>query len=273
MKHHNSRYLPPSSPSDHRSAMEEIARGQSLVTQLRAIVLPALQADQRCELVAQMFQNILDCSSKAITELQLRHQSDARADDALVDDKKRVRRIASDDCVKEGTTANPHHLHKRRRSDDSVSLETPVPHYDGRQWRKYGQKHINKAKHPRSYYRCTYRQEQDCKATKTVQQQDDSTGTDQPVMYTVVYHGQHTCKDNNGVDSGTDDSETNTVSSSDSRSSMCDHQTSLGDNKQLLDKSADLITKNSMYEPFDMTVFTPWDLDSWELDALLRFRA
>jgi hypothetical protein len=36
-----------------------------------------------------------------------------------------------------------------RRYDDLVSLETPVPHYDGRQWRKYGQKHINKAKHPR----------------------------------------------------------------------------------------------------------------------------
>jgi len=92
--------------------MKEIARGQSLVTQLRAIVLPALQADQRCELVAQMFQNILDCSSKAITELQLQHQSD---DDALVDDKKRVRRISSDDCTKEeGATANPRHQHKRR---------------------------------------------------------------------------------------------------------------------------------------------------------------
>lgn len=287
MKHHNSRYLPQSSPSDHpsfvsdhRSAMKEIARGQSLVTQLRAIVLPALQADQRCELVAQMFQNILDCSSKAITELQLHHQSDARADDALVDDKKRVRRISSDDCIKEeGATANPHHQHKRRKSDDLVSLETPVPHYDGRQWRKYGQKHINKAKHPRSYYRCTYRQEQDCKATKTVQQQDDSAGTDHPVMYTVVYHGQHTCKDNNGVESGTDDSETNTQSSSDSRSSISttctdayEHQTSLDDNKPL-DKSSDLITKNCMYEPFDMSAFAPLDSDSWELDALLRFGA
>ncbi|XP_022682403.1 probable WRKY transcription factor 70 isoform X3 [Setaria italica] len=157
--------------------MKEIATGQSLVTQLRAIVLPALQAYQRCELAAQMFQNILDCSSKAITELQFHHQSDARADDALVDDKKRVRRISSDDCInEEGGTANPHHQHKRsRKSDDSVSLETPVPRYDGRQWRKYGQKHINKAKHPRSYYRCTYRQEQGCKATKTVQQKDDST--------------------------------------------------------------------------------------------------
>ncbi|RCV04870.1 hypothetical protein SETIT_1G036000v2 [Setaria italica] len=230
--------------------MKEIATGQSLVTQLRAIVLPALQAYQRCELAAQMFQNILDCSSKAITELQFHHQSDARADDALVDDKKRVRRISSDDCInEEGGTANPHHQHKRRKSDDSVSLETPVPRYDGRQWRKYGQKHINKAKHPRSYYRCTYRQEQGCKATKTVQQKDDSTGTDHPVMYTVVYHGQHTCKDNNGVESSTDDSETITQSSSDSRSSVSttctdayEHQTSL-DNDKPLDKSANSISK------------------------------
>jgi hypothetical protein len=46
------------------------------VTQLRDIVLPALQqADERYELVAQMFQSILDCSSKAMAELQ-RHQSD-----------------------------------------------------------------------------------------------------------------------------------------------------------------------------------------------------
>lgn len=114
----------------------------------------------------------------------------------------------------------------------------------------------------RSYYRCTYRQEQGCKATKTVQQQDDdSTCTDHPVMFTVVYHGQHTCKDNNGINSGTDDSETNSQSSI---STICTDpygpETSLDGNKPL-DKS------NSMYEPFDMTVFEPLDLDSWELDA------
>ena len=129
----------------------------------------------------------------------------------------------------------------------------------------------------RSYYRCTYSKEQGCKATKTVQQQDESTGTDNPVMYTVVYHGRHTCKDNNGVDSGTDESETNTQSSNDSRSSIsttstdpCDHQTSLGDNK-LIEKSADLVTK-SLYEPLNMNPFAPLDLDCWELDALLRFQ-
>ncbi|TVU27259.1 hypothetical protein EJB05_29857, partial [Eragrostis curvula] len=282
-QHHpnkNSMYLPNQSPAsdnpscvcDHRLVMKEISREQSLVTQLRAIVLPALQADERSELVAQMFQNILDCSSKAMAELQL-HQSD----DTLVDDKKRVRRMP--DSFNKEEDVKPHHQHKRRRFADSVSLETPVPHYDGRQWRKYGQKHINKSKHPRSYYRCTYRQEQDCKATKTVQQQDDSIGTDHPATYTVVYYGQHTCKGNNG-DSGTDDSETNTTmqSSTDSQSSIsgnfsdpCYLQRSVDGNK-LIDKSTDSI-KDNKYESFNMNEFADLAFDSWELDALLRFGA
>ncbi|CAD6258702.1 unnamed protein product [Miscanthus lutarioriparius] len=288
MKHqqYNSRCVPQSSATDHLSAMKEIARGQSLVTQLRANVLPALQADERSELVAHMFQNILDCSSKAMAELQMHQARSTRRpddDDVLVDDKKRLKKISSVDCKNEKgvTTANPRHQHKRRRFDDSVSLETPVPHYDGRQWRKYGEKHINNTKHSRSYYRCTYGKEQGCKATKTVQQQDDSSSADHTLMYTVVYYGQHTCKDNDGVNSSPDNSETNTRSSSDSQSSIsstctdpCDHQnqTSLHDNKPIDDKSEELVTKG-MYEPFDMTVFAPLDLDSWELDALLRFGA
>ena len=92
-------------------------------------------------------------------------------------------------------------------------------------------------------------------------------------MFTVVYHGQHTCKDNNGISSGTDDSETNSQSSI---STICTDpygpEKSPEGNKPF-NKSADLITRNSMYEPFDMTVFEPLDLDSWELDAFLRFAA
>ncbi|KAF0918604.1 hypothetical protein E2562_025188 [Oryza meyeriana var. granulata] len=192
---------------DHRPALREIARGQSLVTQLRAVVLPALQADERCDLAAQMLEGILDCSRKAMSELQLLLPSSTSPDDDNddhVDDKRRVRKISDDDdgCsskAAEDQNAKPLRQHKRRRSGDSVSVETPVPHYDGHQWRKYGQKHINNAKHPRSYYRCTYMQEEKCKATKTVQQREvglhysNSNNYDRPVMYTVVYYGQHTC--------------------------------------------------------------------------------
>jgi hypothetical protein len=97
-------------------------------------------------------------------------------------------------------------------------------------------------------------------------------------MYTVVYHGQHTCKGSNCSDSGTDDFETKTVmvqSSSDSQSSVskncsdaCDQQSSLDDGNKMINKSEDLVPGN-MYEEFDMSVFASLELDSWDLDVLL----
>ncbi|XP_062198728.1 transcription factor WRKY19-like [Phragmites australis] len=59
---------------------------------------------------------------------------------------------------------------------------------DGHSWRKYGQKEILGAKHPRGYYRCTHRHSQGCAATKQVQRTDDD-----PALFDVIYHGKHTC--------------------------------------------------------------------------------
>lgn len=64
--------------------------------------------------------------------------------------------------------------------------ETPVE--DGHSWRKYGQKEILGAKHPRGYYRCTHRNSQGCVATKQVQRTDED-----PTLFNVIYHGTHTC--------------------------------------------------------------------------------
>lgn len=63
------------------------------------------------------------------------------------------------------------------------------PADDGHSWRKYGQKDILGAKHPRAYYRCTHRNSQNCPATKQVQRTDDD-----PSLFDVVYHGEHTCR-------------------------------------------------------------------------------
>ncbi|XP_065858657.1 probable WRKY transcription factor 53 [Euphorbia lathyris] len=62
------------------------------------------------------------------------------------------------------------------------------PQDDGYNWRKYGQKDILGAKYPRSYYRCTYRNTQNCWATKQVQRSDDD-----PNVFDITYRGVHTC--------------------------------------------------------------------------------
>lgn len=120
MKHNDSnRYLPKSSVCDdlphacnHRLVLKEISKEQSLVMQLRAIVLPALEMNQNSELVSQMFQSILDCSSMVIAEL-LHCQSDAPAVDMLVDDKETVQRI-SNDVIEDSARPQHHHQNKRR---------------------------------------------------------------------------------------------------------------------------------------------------------------
>jgi hypothetical protein len=67
------------------------------------------------------------------------------------------------------------------------------PDDDGHSWRKYGQKDILGAKHPRGYYRCTHRNSQGCAATKQVQRADEDNA-----LFDVVYHGQHTCRPTTG---------------------------------------------------------------------------
>nr|WCL15220.1 WRKY4049 [Atractylodes chinensis] len=59
---------------------------------------------------------------------------------------------------------------------------------DGYSWRKYGQKDILGSIYPRSYYRCTFKYEKSCFATKQVQR-----STMDPSVFEVTYHGKHTC--------------------------------------------------------------------------------
>ncbi|XP_042424037.1 probable WRKY transcription factor 41 [Zingiber officinale] len=59
---------------------------------------------------------------------------------------------------------------------------------DGHSWRKYGQKEILGAMHPRGYYRCTHRNTAGCLATKQVQRLDDD-----PCVFDITYRGDHTC--------------------------------------------------------------------------------
>lgn len=194
-----------------------IRREQELVTQLRALILPQLHnVDSRsAELAVQLFDDVIGCSTSVVTKL-FSAGSGSGATIEVIDDKSLVRKNSTstaaadiDDKMEEQARPSSIVGRKRRRNDDkqSRSLVTNAPHYDGHQWRKYGQKNINGRQHARSYYRCTYT-ERNCSATKTVQQQDQDGGSSiystddcevRGAKYTVVYYGDHTCKDGNNI--------------------------------------------------------------------------
>ncbi|XP_030468577.1 WRKY DNA-binding transcription factor 70-like [Syzygium oleosum] len=79
--------------------------------------------------------------------------------------------------------------HKRRKTSQTWTKVSPTIE-DNHAWRKYGQKVILNAKHPRSYFRCTHKYDQDCKAAKQVQRMEDN-----PQMFHITYIGVHTCRD------------------------------------------------------------------------------
>nr|GEU57514.1 probable WRKY transcription factor 70 [Tanacetum cinerariifolium] len=79
--------------------------------------------------------------------------------------------------------------YKKSKNTWTSTQITSVLADDGHAWRKYGQKQILNSKHQRSYYRCTYKSDQGCLATKQVQQIQDS-----PPKYKTIYSGDHTCK-------------------------------------------------------------------------------
>lgn len=84
-------------------------------------------------------------------------------------------------------------IHKKRKIMPKWTKEVRVDSGaadvgDGCSWRKYGQKGILGAKHPRCYFRCRHRATQGCPATKQVQRSDGD-----PLLFRVIYHGEHTC--------------------------------------------------------------------------------
>ncbi|XP_042514380.1 probable WRKY transcription factor 38 [Macadamia integrifolia] len=79
---------------------------------------------------------------------------------------------------------------RRKNMQETWTRITSMPIEDCYTWRKYGQKEILNAKHLRCYFRCTYRFDQGCQATKQVQRTED-----EPPKFWTKYSGQHTCQD------------------------------------------------------------------------------
>ncbi|XP_021745571.1 probable disease resistance protein At4g27220 isoform X2 [Chenopodium quinoa] len=99
---------------------------------------------------------------------------------------------------------------KRKRSNiQSTEIVVQELTDDGYSWRKYGQKEILGSKYPRSYFRCTYKEE-GCAAVKKVQRIDEGDA------YQISYKGLHTCSNGAriipGSTSGASDSQSFKIS-------------------------------------------------------------
>uniref|UniRef100_A0ACD5U254 Uncharacterized protein n=1 Tax=Avena sativa TaxID=4498 RepID=A0ACD5U254_AVESA len=149
-----------------------MAQGRESAAALEALLRGATPQDQEHGEVRELAAEILRCCDRALAALhgggRKRGPGDAAAQTRP---SKRTRASGGG-----GETA------AAKRVEKKWTVE------DGFIWRKYGQKEILHSKHPRLYFRCTYKDDSGCRATRQVQLSEDD-----PSLYVITYFGEHTC--------------------------------------------------------------------------------
>ncbi|XP_022136601.1 probable WRKY transcription factor 41 [Momordica charantia] len=188
---------------DQKSLIGELIQGMELTKQLRAELNLESAAESRGSLV----QGILSSYEKALIILKWngamsQPQMAEAAASALPGSPISVNESPSSDDSGRGLkdSQEPTKESKKRKTQPrwteqvKVNSETGFegPYEDGYSWRKYGQKDILGATYPRSYYRCTFRNTQNCWAVKQVQRSDED-----PSVFEITYRGKHTCSQGN----------------------------------------------------------------------------
>ncbi|KAK8955183.1 WRKY transcription factor 55 [Platanthera guangdongensis] len=164
-------------------AIDHLTGGYERLTQLRALLSspPAnLSSTAAQTMMISLLDKSLTCLAAALAELQSR----SPITDAAVSDSK----SETNPCKRMRGRGKGRGKGMKKMS---WTINTTVSDFDGHTWRKYGQKQIEGAEFPRTYFKCTYTDDRGCPAKKTVQRkQDDSIIP----KYEVCYIMQHTCK-------------------------------------------------------------------------------
>lgn len=163
--------------------MKELTRGHGLTRELESHLNPA------SELCVSLAQQILDSFEKSISMAKcISPATGVVADSPL---------SLTGSPGSESSELPPFKIARKKKKTEpkwtnqrklGSGPEAEGPLDDGHSWRKYGQKEILGAKHPRGYYRCTHRPSQGCLAMKQVQRCDQN-----PDIFQVTYRGTHTC--------------------------------------------------------------------------------
>ncbi|KAG1365617.1 WRKY DNA-binding transcription factor 70 [Cocos nucifera] len=176
---------------DRKKLTGVLIQGQESATKLKILLQESFSSEDHAtnSMVGVTIEEILGSFSRALTIL-----NSGKAPGAPVDHQ------ATTPCSEEQESQNSNKKRKiqscrragyRRRANlYSCTRILSKTMEDGRTWRKYGQKDIFNSKYPRSYFRCTHKYDQECQATRQVQQSEDD-----PSTYVITYMGEHTCKD------------------------------------------------------------------------------
>ncbi|GJY29661.1 probable WRKY transcription factor 70 [Tanacetum coccineum] len=186
---------PESVPSNRIQAIQALTEGQEMINILCEMLLRPKKIDSTGPIsedglvvrIQGMFENTLSimssCSSNESIQLMT---SDVHSPCSSDEEKLKysdIHKTITPAKIKRGR------CYKKSKNTWTSTQITSVLADDGHAWRKYGQKQILNSKHQRSYYRCTYKFDQGCLATKQVQQIQNS-----PPKYKTIYSGDHTCK-------------------------------------------------------------------------------
>ncbi|KAJ7964892.1 putative WRKY transcription factor [Quillaja saponaria] len=176
------------SVGERKAVKDELSRGREFANQLRQILIKSsgdvLSKTDSGDLIDKIKKSFTNTISVLIAGSI--HELDEVSQMQQITDKKS--NFPKSDIV---SGEDGRGCYKRRGvSPVSWKRDTPTVIDDGHAWRKYGQKVILNAKHPRHYYRCTNKFDQGCKAIKHVQKMQDD-----PPLYRTAYYGHHTCRD------------------------------------------------------------------------------
>lgn len=173
--------------ADRERAIEELVRGQEFTKQLRTLLDKPKGDDHKAFSAGDLITRILRSFNESISILTY-SQSDEVSQ--IPADKDGQKSEDSGESRKSSGLKDRRGCYKRRRTTETWTKVTDTLVDDGHAWRKYGQKVILNATHPRNYYRCTHKTDQGCQATKQVQRTDED---DKPT-YRTTYYGHHTCR-------------------------------------------------------------------------------
>ncbi|KAG6387759.1 hypothetical protein SASPL_152951 [Salvia splendens] len=183
------------SDSELRSLVRELSQGKEMAMQLQNHL--NLQSSSSHESPEFLLQRIMYSYDQALSMLTRNDPAAARSEPPLLQPMPEsplpvAGSPLSDDSDQDFTDQASRKRKAGARWTQKVKVGPEVGIEgqldDGYGWRKYGQKEIIGAKHPRGYYRCTSIHAHGCLATKQVQKSDED-----PTIFEITYRRKHTC--------------------------------------------------------------------------------